>query len=80
MFSSILDVIESVIARFIFLLIIFAAFVVPLELLLAKAIPEGRVKAFLFDRTLQKRRPFLWTAIWAALMGLIGFVIYFRLS
>lgn len=40
-----------------FLLAFFGLVVIPIEMLLAKVIPDCRLKSFLYDRTLHERRP-----------------------
>lgn len=59
----------------------FAAVVIPIELLLKRFWPEGRLKRILFDRTFERRRPLLFFAIWCGLMvlmiGCVYLAIYF---
>lgn len=55
---------------------LFAVVVIPLELLLARIWPDGRLKAVLFDRTFRDRRPWAFGAVWLALMVLLWGSIY----
>lgn len=56
-------------------LVVFAAIVIPVEMALAKWIPDCRLKAVLFDRTFQKRRPWLFMFWWVLLVGGVFAVI-----
>ena len=59
------------------LLVFFAVIVIPIELLLAKFWPEGRLKHVLFDRTFRDRHPGKFMIVWAVLMVLLWGGIYF---
>jgi len=50
---------------------LFAMIVLPIELALARFWPEGRLKRVLFDRTFQARRPWIYTLVLCALVGIM---------
>ena len=54
------------------LLILFALVVIPVELVLKKVWPEGRLKNLFFDRTFQERHPVYWFCAWLFMMALLG--------
>lgn len=56
-------------------LVLMALVVLPIEWLLAKVWPEGRLKRVLFDRTFRKRYPGRFAAVAIGLWALLGFVV-----
>ena len=57
-------------------LVLFGLIVLPIELVLAKFWPEGRLKRVLFDRTFRDRHPGKFTVVWLVLMVLLWGWIY----
>ncbi len=57
-------------------LVLFGLVVLPIELVLARFWPEGRLKRVLFDRTFQARHPWIYTLVWCVLMTLLCGSIY----
>lgn len=69
---------SNAIAQFLkpfFFALLMAGVVIPIELLLKRLWPEGRVKRVLFDRTFRKRRPWLFMLYWIALVALAVAVV-----
>lgn len=56
----------------ILLLALFGLVVIPIEMLFSGVIPNGRLKTFLYDRTLQERKPELfWIVVTAGYILII---------
>lgn len=59
-------------------LLLFAAIVIPIELLLRRFWPEGTLKNVLFDRTFRDRHPVYFMVVWVVLMAMLwGGIIAF---
>lgn len=52
-------------------LVLFGLVVLPIELVLAKFWPEGRLKRVLFDRSFQARHPWIYTLVWLIVMAMM---------
>jgi hypothetical protein len=52
-------------------LVLFGLIVLPIELLLARFWPEGRLKRVLFDRSFQARHPWIYTLVWFVVMAMM---------
>jgi len=57
------------------LLFLFCVIVIPIELIIAKIFPDGRLKDVLYDRTFRDRRPALFMFWWFVLVGSLVFSI-----
>ena len=58
-------------------ILIMAGIVIPIEMGLAKVLPDSRLKRVLFDRTFQKRRPYMFFLVWLVLISLLISFCYF---
>jgi hypothetical protein len=63
--------IVAIAGRLLLVLGFFVLIVIPLELLVARALPDSRLKRFLFDRQLRDREPGTYMAVYAIVVAVM---------